>query len=195
MSEITNHPDNQNPQNTQGNQDLQGSQATHGGGQADPGGQGQHDGGPEMSGSHGSQHGQHGQGMQAQPDGQQRQAINRTERRTRDNHLTLMPWVDVFENEDSILLLADLPGVSKDKLELRIENDSLQIEGEITTETPEQIEALYAEVRAPRYSRTFSLSSELDTANIDAQLRNGVLQLRIPKQPHAQPRRIEIKVA
>ncbi len=181
MSDISNQPEGQNPQ---GDQDPQASQAEHNAGQSPSSAQGMH-------GAHG---GQHGQGMQTQQSGQQRQVMNRTERRMRDNNMTLMPWVDVFENEDSLLLLADLPGVSKDKLELRIENDTLQIEGEIAAEAPEQIEAIYAEVRAPRYSRTFSLSSELDTGNIDAQLRNGVLQLRIPKQPHAQPRRIEIKV-
>lgn len=143
----------------------------------------------------GLQSSQREQGLRSDPKGQHHRSMNRTpERRARDNHLTLMPWVDVFENEDSIVLLADLPGVSKEKLELRIENDLLQIEGEISAETPEQIEAIYAEVRAPRYSRTFSLSSELDTGNIDAQLHHGVLHLRIPKHAHAQPRRIEIKV-
>lgn len=126
------------------------------------------------------------------------QAVSKTDRRTNrdpNSALTLLPWVDVFENDDSIQLFVDLPGVPKDKLELRVENDSLRIEGEIAPDTPENIEAIYAEVRAPRYSRTFSLSSELDTGNIDAQLRDGVLQLRIPKHAHAQPRRIEIKVA
>ncbi|MES2819625.1 MAG: Hsp20/alpha crystallin family protein [Pseudomonadota bacterium] len=121
--------------------------------------------------------------------------MSRTDRREKNSALTLLPWVDVFENDDSIVLLADLPGVPKDKLELRVENDTLQIEGEIAPDTPEQIEALYAEVRAPRYSRSFSLSSELDTGNIEAQLRDGVLQLRIPKHAHAQPRKIEVKVA
>lgn len=126
------------------------------------------------------------------------QSVSKSEpRASRDPNsaLTLLPWVDVFENDDSIQLFVDLPGVPKDKLELRVENDSLQIEGEIAPDTPENIEAIYAEIRAPRYSRTFSLSPELDTGNIDAQLRDGVLQLRIPKHAHAQPRRIEIKVA
>lgn len=133
---------------------------------------------------------------QDNPENQGDQAVSKTDRRRDPNSaLTLLPWVDVFENDDSIQLFVDLPGVPKDKLELRVENDSLQIEGEIAPDTPENIEAIYAEVRAQRYSRTFSLSSELDTGNIEAQLRDGVLQLRIPKHAHAQPRRIEIKVA
>ncbi|MNY65778.1 Spore protein SP21 [compost metagenome] len=57
------------------------------------------------------------------------------------------------------------------------------------------MEAVYAEVRLSRYRRAFSLSSELDTSRIDAQLRDGVLNLRIPKHAHAQPRKIEVKVA
>jgi HSP20 family molecular chaperone IbpA len=101
----------------------------------------------------------------------------------------------VFENNDGILLIADLPGVPKDKLELRIDNDTLLIEGEIAPDAPENMEAVYAEVRLSRYRRAFSLSAELDTTRIDAQLRNGVLNLRIPKHAHAQPRKIEVKVA
>lgn len=108
---------------------------------------------------------------------------------------TLLPQVDVFENKDGILLLADMPGVPKDKLELRVDNDTLLIEGEIAPDTPEGMEALYAEVRLARYRRAFSLSGELDTSRIDAQLRDGVLNLRIPKHAHAQPRKIEVKVA
>lgn len=108
---------------------------------------------------------------------------------------TLLPRVDVFENKDGILLLADMPGVPKDKLELRVENDTLLIEGEIAPNTPENMEAVYAEVRLSRYRRAFSLSSELDTSRIDAQLRDGVLNLRIPKHAYAQPRKIEVKVA
>ena len=108
---------------------------------------------------------------------------------------TLLPQVDVFENKDGILLLADMPGVPKDKLELRVENDTLLIEGEIAPDTPEGMEAVYAEVRLARYRRAFSLSAELDTSRIDAQLRDGVLNLRIPKHAYAQPRKIEVKVA
>ncbi len=108
---------------------------------------------------------------------------------------TLLPQVDVFENKDGILLIADMPGVPKDKLELRVENDTLLIEGEIAPDTPEGMEAVYAEVRLARYRRAFSLSAELDTSRIDAQLRDGVLNLRIPKHAYAQPRKIEVKVA
>ncbi|WP_137886632.1 Hsp20/alpha crystallin family protein [Pseudomonas sp. 2FE] len=119
--------------------------------------------------------------------------VTRTERK--EDTPTLLPRVDVYEDNDGILLVADLPGVPKDKLELRVESDTLQIEGDIAPDTPENMEAVYAEVRVARYSRAFSLSAELDTARIDAQFRDGVLKLRIPKHAHAQPRKIEVKTA
>jgi HSP20 family molecular chaperone IbpA len=63
----------------------------------------------------------------------------------------------------------------------------------VQPQTPDGLEAVYAEVRVPRFRRTFTLSRELDTQRIDANLKDGVLTLRIPKQEHAQPRRITIQ--
>jgi HSP20 family protein len=102
------------------------------------------------------------------------------------------PAVDVFEDETGITLLADMPGVPKDQLELKVEGDELTIEGSVQSSTPEGLEAVYVEVRVPRFRRSFTLSRELDSARIDASLKDGVLTLRIPKQSHAQPRRIAV---
>jgi HSP20 family molecular chaperone IbpA len=102
------------------------------------------------------------------------------------------PDVDVFEDAGGITLLADMPGVPRDQLEIKVEGDTLLVEGAVQTPLPDGLEALYAEVRVPRYRRSFTLSRELDTARIEAQLRDGVLSLRIPKQLHAQPRRIPV---
>ena len=104
----------------------------------------------------------------------------------------VLPAVDVFEDETGITLLADMPGVSRDKLELKVDGDALLIEGSVESTMPEGLEAVYAEVRVPRYRRSFSLSRELDTTRIVANLKDGVLSLRIPKKAHAQPRRIEV---
>ncbi|WP_084267821.1 Hsp20/alpha crystallin family protein [Azohydromonas lata] len=106
----------------------------------------------------------------------------------------MVPRVDVFEDESGITLLADLPGVPREQLELKVEGDTLLIEGAVAAFAPEGLEALYAEVRLPRYRRAFTLSRELDAGAIQAQLRDGVLNLRIPKQAHAQPRRIEVQL-
>lgn len=105
----------------------------------------------------------------------------------------LVPNVDVIEDNTAITILADIPGVPKERLALRIEGETLHIEGEVVPEAPESMEPIYAEVRIPRYRRAFTLSRELDTAKIEAALKDGVLALRIPKAEHAQPRRIEVR--
>jgi HSP20 family protein len=107
----------------------------------------------------------------------------------------LLPPVDVIEDAAGITLLADLPGVSKDKLTLQLETDSLTIEGDMDLNLPQDMESGYAEVKVPRYRRTFTLSKELDGEKTSAEFRNGVLKLRIPKAEHAQPRKIQINVA
>jgi HSP20 family molecular chaperone IbpA len=113
---------------------------------------------------------------------------------SRQDQRAMLPRVDVLEDETGITLLADLPGVSKDQLELKVEGDTLLIEGAVAQPTPDRLEPVYAEVRVPRYRRAFTLSRELDSSRIEANLKDGVLNLRIPKQAHAQPRRIQIQV-
>jgi HSP20 family molecular chaperone IbpA len=109
-----------------------------------------------------------------------------------DPQRTVLPAVDVFEDASGITLLADMPGVPRERLELKVEGDTLLIEGVVQAVTPEGLEAVVAEVRVPRYRRSFTLSRELDSTRIDAKLKDGVLTLRIPKQAHAQPRRIAV---
>lgn len=106
----------------------------------------------------------------------------------------LLPRVDVLEDEHGISLYADLPGVPKDKLELKVDGDTLLIEGEIAPLAAAGLEPVHAEVRLPRYRRAFTLSRELDASRIEAKLVDGVLDLRIPKQDHARPRRVEVRV-
>ena len=107
----------------------------------------------------------------------------------------LIPPVDVIEDSGGITLRADLPGVPKDKVGLHVEADALTIEGDVSVAMPEGMEASYAEVSVPRFRRVFTLSKELDTGKVSAEFKHGVLTLRIPKAEHAQPRKIDIKVA
>jgi HSP20 family protein len=108
---------------------------------------------------------------------------------------SLLPPVDVVEDTTGITLYADLPGVSREGLHLRVEGDTLAIEGELRLPVPQDMQASHAEVQQSRYRRLFTLSKELDAAKIGAELAQGVLRVRIPKAEHAQPRRIEVKVA
>jgi HSP20 family molecular chaperone IbpA len=112
----------------------------------------------------------------------------------RESEAVIRPPVDIFEDSESITLEADMPGVSGDRLNLHVENDSLVVEGEGSIDMPEGMEALYADVRATRYRRSFALSSELETDGIEASLRDGVLRVRIPKRAEVRPRRIEVRV-
>jgi HSP20 family protein len=111
-----------------------------------------------------------------------------------ENAATLLPPVDIFEDESGFTLTADLPGVGKDTLRVKVDGDNLSIEGEGSVAVPEAMELVYAEIRAPYYRRSFTLSRELDTSKIEANLKDGVLKLRIPKAEEARPRRIEIKI-
>ncbi len=107
----------------------------------------------------------------------------------------VLPPVDVIEDATGITLYADLPGVAREQLNLRVEADTLTIEGEVALAAPEGLQASHAEVQVPRYRRVFSLSKELDPEKITAELTHGVLKLRIPKAEHAQPRKVQIRVS
>ena len=107
---------------------------------------------------------------------------------------SLMPRVDVLEDEGGITILADLPGVAKEQLQLKIEGDVLVVEGAMAPFAPGTLEPVYAEVRLSRYRRSFTLSRELDAGRTQAGLKDGVLTMRIPKQATAQLRRISVQV-
>jgi HSP20 family protein len=111
------------------------------------------------------------------------------------NEPALWPPVDVIEDTTGITLYADLPGVPRDKLNLRVDGDTLAIEAELALAVPQGMEASHAEVNLARYRRAFALSKELDAEKVSAELTHGVLRVRIPKAPHAQPRKIAVNVA
>lgn len=120
-------------------------------------------------------------------------ATNRTANAAR-NEMYMTPPVDVIEDAGGITLYADLPGVPKDKLNLQVEADTLTIEGEVTLVAPEGVKSLHAEISLPRFRRVFTLSKELDAEQVDAEFKNGVLKLHIPKAAQARPRKISVNV-
>jgi HSP20 family molecular chaperone IbpA len=107
----------------------------------------------------------------------------------------LVPPVDIVEDENGIIVHADLPGVSKEALSIRVDGDTLTVEGEVRLGEPQTIESVYAEVRVARYRRSFVLSRDLDTENVEATMKDGVLKLHLAKREQAKPRRIEVKAA
>ena len=107
--------------------------------------------------------------------------------------MTLAPAVDVFEDSQGVTLGADLPGVTKDKLDVKVHDGNLYIEAEAVVPTPAGLRLQHAEIREPRFARAFSLSTDFDTSKIDANLQDGVLKLTIPRRDEARPRRIEVR--
>ena len=106
----------------------------------------------------------------------------------------VVPAVDIVENEVGITLLADMPGVSKERLGVKVDGDNLTVEGSADIGASENVESVHAEIRNPHFRRSFTLSRELDPTRIEATLSNGVLRLHIPKAEEARPRLIEVKV-
>ena len=109
--------------------------------------------------------------------------------------VTVSPQVDIFEDAEGITLTADMPGVSKDRLNIEVDRDTLLVEGQAQIDMLQSMEALYADVRSTHYRRSFALSGELETDGIAASLKDGVLSLRIPKRAEVRPRKIEVQTA
>ncbi len=109
--------------------------------------------------------------------------------------VVLRPAVDVYETDEGVTVKADLPGVSKESLNVQVDKDVLTIEGTVSLDVPENMEARYAEVQSSRYRHSFTLSQDLDTSKIEAELVQGVLTLRIPKREEVKPRKITVSAA
>jgi HSP20 family protein len=104
---------------------------------------------------------------------------------------TLQPVVDVYENQDELLLVADVPGARKDGVSVHLDNGQLTIEARRVDESPGS--ALITESRPYDYFRAFTVPQGIDASKIEAQLTGGVLRLHLPKSDALKPRRIEVK--
>ncbi|MFN2129904.1 MAG: Hsp20/alpha crystallin family protein [Anaerolineae bacterium] len=112
--------------------------------------------------------------------------------RTRDR-LAFVPRVDIYETDDAIVVVADMPGVDESSLDITLENNELTINGYVEPMQPEDYSLTYAEYREGDYVRSFRLSDEIDREGIEATLKNGVLCLNLPKVKEARTRKIEVK--
>ena len=107
----------------------------------------------------------------------------------------LVPPADIFEDTDGITVQAEMPGVSKDHLSIQTDRNNLTIEGKAEIDLPAGMEPLYADLQWTKYRRSFLLSGELETDRIEANLKDGLLTLRIPKRAEYKPRKIEIRTS
>jgi HSP20 family molecular chaperone IbpA len=103
------------------------------------------------------------------------------------------PPVDIYENGKSITLLADMPGVSSEHLEIDLNEGVLTITGRVAPVEEAREEAVLYEYRPATFQRKFTLSQTVDQGKIEARLEDGVLHLELPKVEKAQPRKIQVK--
>lgn len=105
------------------------------------------------------------------------------------------PAVDIFETEKDIQLLADLPGVKSNDLKIDLSENILTLSGEVAPFEGADENDIFIEYEVGRYYRQFTLSEEIDQGKIEAELKDGVLRLTLPKAEKAVPKKITIKTA
>ncbi|MFQ5665849.1 MAG: Hsp20/alpha crystallin family protein [Candidatus Binatia bacterium] len=105
---------------------------------------------------------------------------------------TYVPDVDIYETPECLWLWADMPGVSEESIEARLDDGVLSIEGRVSLEEYENLTPVYTEYNVGNYLRRFTLSNDIDSSRIKARMTNGVLELELPKTERAKPRRIPI---
>lgn len=106
---------------------------------------------------------------------------------------TFLPTTDIFETNDALKVVMEMPGVDKSNLEVNVENDVLSVSGRIDLSKYEKLQPVYTEYNIGHYRRTFNLSSSrINQDRIAAEMKDGVLTLTLPKVEQAKPRRISV---
>ncbi|MCB0212840.1 MAG: Hsp20/alpha crystallin family protein [Anaerolineae bacterium] len=103
-----------------------------------------------------------------------------------------VPRADIYETDEALVLVADMPGVDHDTLDITLEKNVLSIRGTVETRNPDNYNLAYAEYEVGDYERNFTLSDGIDSDNITASIKNGVLQINLPKAGPAKARKINI---
>jgi HSP20 family molecular chaperone IbpA len=103
-----------------------------------------------------------------------------------------LPVTDIFETADALKVILEMPGVDKDGIEVRVENDVLTIDGQVDFSKYQGLQPVYTEYNVGNYARSFQLSGKIDQERITADLRDGVIILVLPKAEKAKPRKIKV---
>jgi HSP20 family protein len=104
-----------------------------------------------------------------------------------------LPTADIYETNDALNVVLEVPGVDKNSVDIRVEDGVLKIEGQLDFSKYQGLQPLYTEYNVGHYSRSFRLSSKIDQNKIAAELNDGVLSLVLPKVEEAKPRTIQVK--
>jgi HSP20 family molecular chaperone IbpA len=123
---------------------------------------------------------------------QQKREVEKAQEATRPTR-AFLPTTDIFETEDALTMVLEMPGVDRDNIEVSVENGMLTVEGKINFDKYEGLQPVYSEYNIGPYRRTFQISSRIDQDKISAEMRDGVITLVLPKSEEAKPRRIEVK--
>ena len=119
----------------------------------------------------------------------------RTNGETEPATLTFTPAVDIFEKGDTTVIIAEMPGVASDGVDVTLERQVLTLRGTVKPHAPEGYRRLSSEYREGDYLRVFTLSDEIDQAKINAEFKNGALRLELPHAAEAKPKKISVKTA
>lgn len=104
-----------------------------------------------------------------------------------------VPAVDIYERENEMLLIADMPGVDETSVDITLENNVLTIQGAVEPPFRGDYQQVYAEYETGDFQRAFTLTDEIDREKIEATVKNGVLRVVLPKAASAVARKIEVK--
>jgi HSP20 family protein len=107
---------------------------------------------------------------------------------------TYIPRVDIYEKKNAMVLLADMPGVDGNAVDVTLDKNVLTIRGRVEPQVPKDHSIFYAEYETGDYERAFTITDEIDRTRIEAQVKNGVLRLTLPKAEEAQVKKISVKV-
>jgi HSP20 family protein len=100
---------------------------------------------------------------------------------------------DIYEAENELAVILEMPGVEKKNVQVRVEDDVLNVEGRLDLAKYQGLQPLYTEYNIGHYARSFRLSSKIDQSKIAAEMKDGVLSLKLPKIEEAKPRTIQIR--
>jgi HSP20 family protein len=104
-----------------------------------------------------------------------------------------VPNADIFETEDALTVVLEMPGVDRNNIDISVENGVLTVEGKIDFAKYEGLQPVYSEYNIGPYRRSFRISSRVNQDKISAEMRDGVVTLVLPKAEEAKPRRIEVR--
>jgi len=104
-----------------------------------------------------------------------------------------IPTADIYEDEDELTLILEMPGVDKGNVEVSVEGGVLRVGGRLDFSKYQGLQPLYTEYNIGHYSRSFTLSNQIDQDKIAAEMKDGVLSLKLPKVEQAKPRTIQVK--